>query len=65
MHPLSRNCRENKPLFVAGPFDQAFNISKKLDIKEVGPYLCAAFILSSYIFNRVLIMKMSCKLGCC
>ena len=46
VHPLSRNCRENKPLFVAGPFDQAFNISKKLDIKEVGPYLCIAVILS-------------------
>lgn len=29
------NCRENKPLFVAGPFDQAFNISEKLNIKEL------------------------------
>ncbi|XP_068742899.1 prominin-1-A-like isoform X2 [Montipora capricornis] len=30
-----QSCRENKPLYVAGPFDEAFNISKKLDIKEL------------------------------
>lgn len=29
------NCRQNKPLFKAGPFDQAFNISDRLDIKKL------------------------------
>ena len=29
------NCRNNKPLFKAGPFDEAFNISDKLDIEKV------------------------------
>lgn len=30
-----QSCRENKPLYAAGPFDEAFNISKQLDIKEL------------------------------
>ena len=29
------NCRNNKPLFKAGPFDEAFNISDRLDIEKV------------------------------
>lgn len=29
------NCRNNKPLFKAGPFDEAFNISDKLDIEKL------------------------------
>ncbi|KAJ7370400.1 hypothetical protein OS493_032577 [Desmophyllum pertusum] len=30
-----KNCRENKPLFQAGPFNQAFNISDRLNIKKL------------------------------
>ena len=31
------NCRKNKPLFQAGPFDQAFNITDRLNIEKVSP----------------------------
>lgn len=30
-----KNCRENKPLFQAAPFDEAFNVTQKLNIKEL------------------------------
>ncbi|KAL9982738.1 hypothetical protein ACROYT_G004825 [Oculina patagonica] len=29
------NCRENKPLYKAGPFDEAFNITDKLNIEKL------------------------------
>ncbi|XP_074614092.1 prominin-1-A-like isoform X2 [Acropora palmata] len=32
---LLQNCRENKPLYVAGPFAKAFNISDRLNIEKL------------------------------
>lgn len=32
---LLQNCRENKPLYVAGPFAKAFNISERLNIEKL------------------------------
>ncbi|XP_020624501.1 prominin-1-A-like isoform X3 [Orbicella faveolata] len=32
---LINNCRANKPLFQAGPFDQAFNITDRLNIEKL------------------------------
>ncbi len=43
---FSRECRENKPLYKAGPFDEAFNITDKLNIEKVSTLIYAGLLKS-------------------
>ena len=44
---LFSNCRKNKPLFQAGPFDQAFNITDRLNIEKVSLLAMSVTLLIS------------------